>query len=192
MTDFKVIARSISALQTVQENWNSSGQIRFVRTIFDGRPVVFMGVGKSSGVAHLASQMFASLGINSRAEIVTDFFHGGMAMLSCKPKPMFMLFSNSGMGIEIVTAAKAVKTAECILAVVTGNPESNLAKMADIIFSYDCPQDGSIHGTIPSASVAAQLGIVNVIVCDIANLIPKPVLAAHHPGGTLYGSRQHD
>jgi D-arabinose 5-phosphate isomerase GutQ len=184
MTDFTTVSRSISALHSVQENWSAHAQRQLVLLMSRGQPTIVVGCGKSKRIGELGADLLRTMGVDAHATDSMDLFHGGLGLTV--RRPLFILISNSGETVEITSIGRTVKAWGLPLAVICGHPQSTLAQMADILFTYDVPKDGSRHGTIPAASLVAQLTIFTTVVCDIANAGTVDQLQQYHPGGTLY------
>lgn len=184
-----VISKTVYALRQLERNIDH-GLVKQLREAIDlTRVVTFTGVGKSFGVAQLGASLLQSVGYHATAIHTTDLLHGGLGTILAVEHSVVIFVSHSGETTEILDALYIVErqTQDRVITVaVTGNQQSELAERCTIALGYRIDEDGSIHGTIPSVSVAVQLAIINTLVCDIANLLTPQELGACHPSGALH------
>lgn len=154
--------------------------------------VVLTGVGKSGIVAELGASLLQSVGIPAVYVHATDLLHGSLGLL--RRGGTIIGISHSGNTAETLDALhSASMMTESVAGVfikthlITGAPEAVISENAPHYFVhwYGIDKDGSIRGTIPTKSVAAQLDIINEWVCTIADSRTLDDVAAYHPNGAL-------
>lgn len=184
-----VIAKTIYALRQLEYNIDREAVKQLRSAIETAHVVTLTGVGKSFGVAQLGASLLQSVGCHATAIHTTDLLHGGLGTALMAKSNVVIFISHSGETAEVLEAQRIVEGrawGTVITAAVTGNQQSELFERCTIALGYKIDEDGSIHGTIPTVSVAVQLVIINALVCDMANLLTPQELGACHPGGTLH------
>lgn len=157
--------------------------------MMDAPITVLTGVGKSFIVAELGASLLQSVAIPAVAVHATDLLHGSLGLLARGGN--LIAVSHSGRTAEVLAALSSVHFDSVggvfVHRVLITNGEPASKRIADETITYSIEQDGSIHGTIPTKSVAAQLGIINGWVEDIANTRSLAELHRNHPAGDLAG-----
>lgn len=147
--------------------------------------VILYGVGKSYRVAELGADLLRSVGVNSLALHAVDVLHGGANVYANHRGSVVGIgISHSGETEETVKAQKKVALDGFTSIALTSKGISSLVDYSNLTLLYTA-QDGSKHGTIPTASVAAQLAWLNTIVCAIADSRSAGFLGQGHTGGQL-------
>ncbi len=177
----------MSVLQSIADAANDDLLDRLVEYTSEPRVVILVGVGKSFCVAQLGAALLQSVGVLATAIHATDALHGGLGMIATPRAGTLILVSHSGETREVLDVAHgALKLSPYIsLVAITGAPGSTLVRNVQQALTYDCPRDGSVHGTIPAVSVTAQVAWLNVIACAHADIMTAYELGAYHPGGSL-------
>ena len=155
----------------------------------DAPMTVLTGVGKSYIVAQLGASLLQSVSVPAVAVHATDLLHGSLGLLARGGN--LIAVSHSGRTAEVLAALSSVHRDSVggvfVRRIMITGGDVPSARIADETFGYDIDRDGSIHGTIPTKSVAAQLHIINDWVEDIANLNTTDMLHRNHPAGDLAG-----
>lgn len=184
MTELTDLSRSV--LDTVdrferEHSFQLPAAVRMIKGAPDST-VVVTGVGKSFIVAQLAASLLRSVGVRATATHATDVLHGDLNFLPRNGRGAVVIgISHSGQTIELLDALAAARKRDAFVITIasTTNPWAN------VWLGYDLERDGSKHGTIPTASVTAQLAWVNEIVCAIADDVSNYDLLAGHQHGAL-------
>lgn len=160
-------------------------------TWFQVNKIVLTGVGKSFDVAKLGASLLHTVGLPALAIHATDLLHGGFGILTPGCTSTLVLLSNSGRTHEILDVKAHLRQLRAhgriirTVAITSPTPSNVLAAQAQYVLGYDCPRDGSAHGTIPSVSTTAQLAWLNIIACAHADALTREQLALNHPSGNL-------
>lgn len=144
---------------------------------------VLVGVGKSLDVARLGASLLQSVGVPAIAVHATDMLHGSIGMLGSTT--VVILLSHSGNTDEVVEVQHHLNRWHVVVTGGSGTCKLMNALMSRTVLRYEVKKDGSKHGTIPSASTAAQHTWISAIACQIADTQRPEQLGAAHPHGTL-------
>ena len=107
-----------------------------LKTLDAGGLVVVTGVGKSLQVAEKMSAVFASTGTRSIVLNPVQAMHGDLGMTA--PRDMLIALSFSGESEEIVKLVPAIRRHGLKIVAVTGDSESTLARMSDVVLPVPC------------------------------------------------------
>ena len=184
-----VVVHSIDALRSVLDQQAELPTDWL--TWFQRSKIVLTGVGKSYEVARLGASLLQTVSLPAQAIHATDLLHGGFGIFTPGRTATLVLLSNSGQTREVLDVVDHVRQLRVhgriiqLVAITSSNSANALAQRVNHVLSYDCPTDGSRHGTIPTVSTTAQLAWLNVIACAEANLQTVETLALAHPAGNL-------
>jgi len=150
-----------------------------------GGRVHIAGVGKSEHVAHYGASLLSSTGTAATFLHVTEARHGSLGQVV--EDDLVILISNSGQTPEILELADALESFTSRRIVITGNPESRLAELGDVVLDAGVAEEGGPLGLAPRASVANQvlvLGALGAVVQERCKFT-KSDYAKRHPSGSL-------
>ncbi|MFM7966200.1 MAG: SIS domain-containing protein, partial [Betaproteobacteria bacterium] len=117
--------------------------------------VVVSGIGKSGHVASKIAATLASTGTPAYFVHPAEAQHGDLGMIQAND--VVLAFSNSGETEEIALIAPHIKRLGAVLIAITGNPESSLAKAADIHLNAAVQTEACPLNLAPTASTTAAL-----------------------------------
>lgn len=190
--DKKYLAMAESVLRAEAEAINAlipnlgDGFISAIRLILacKGR-VVVSGMGKSGHIGKKISATLASTGTPSFFVHPGEASHGDLGMIT--PEDVAILLSNSGEGSEVLAIVPILKRMGSKLIALTGNPESTLARLADIHLYAGAKQEACPLGLAPSASTTAALAMGDAVALTLleAKGFSAEDFARSHPGGAL-------
>jgi arabinose-5-phosphate isomerase len=147
--------------------------------------VVVSGIGKSGHIARKIAATFASTGTAAFFVHPAEASHGDLGMITADD--VLVAFSNSGETAEILAIVPAVKRLGAKLVALTGNPDSTLARLADVHLDTHVEREACPMGLAPTASTTAQLAMgdaLAVALLDARGFGPED-FALSHPGGAL-------
>ena len=147
--------------------------------------VVVSGIGKSGHIARKIAATFASTGTAAFFVHPAEASHGDLGMITAAD--VLVIFSNSGETAELLAIVPSVKRMGAKLVALTGNPESTLARLADVHLDTHVDREACPMGLAPTASTTAQLAMgdaLAVALLDARGFGPQD-FARSHPGGAL-------
>ncbi len=161
-----VIESEMRALQGLAKRLDGAFQ-RAVDMLFGctGR-VVVTGIGKAGLIGQKISATLASTGTPSYSLHPVDAIHGDLGRIV--EGDVVLALSNSG-ETEVVQVLKAVKRMGARVIAVTGNPQSTLAKQADVVLDIGTIEEPCPLGLAPSASTTAMLALGDALALAVAN-----------------------
>ncbi len=147
--------------------------------------VVVSGMGKSGHVARKVSATLASTGTPAFFVHPAEARHGDLGMI--QGNDVVLAFSNSGETEELSTLAPHIKRLGATLIAITGNPESSLAKLADIHLNASVKVEACPLNLAPTASTTAALALGDALALVLLDLrgFSAEDFARSHPGGSL-------
>ena len=147
--------------------------------------VVVSGMGKSGHIGHKIASTLASSGTPAFFVHPGEASHGDLGMITSHD--VLIALSNSGESDELLTIVPLLKRRGAKLIAMTGNPNSTLAREADIHLDASVAQEACPHNLAPTASTTAALALgdaLAVVLLDARGFSAED-FARTHPGGAL-------
>lgn len=147
--------------------------------------IVIVGIGKSAHIANKIVATFNSTGTPSQFLHASEAIHGDLGLLD--PKDVVICLSKSGNSQEIVDLAPILKKNASALIGITGNMDSELAKVADVVLNITITKEACPNNLAPTSSTTAQLVMgdaLAVVLMKVKNFTADD-FAKFHPGGAL-------
>ncbi|MFZ9480567.1 MAG: KpsF/GutQ family sugar-phosphate isomerase [Burkholderiaceae bacterium] len=147
--------------------------------------VVVSGMGKSGHVARKVAATLASTGTPALFVHPAEARHGDLGMI--QSNDVVLAFSNSGETEELAEIAPHIKRLGATLMAITGNPESSLAKIADLHLNASVKTEACPLNLAPTASTTAALALGDALALVLLDLrgFSAEDFARSHPGGSL-------
>ncbi|KTC88660.1 KpsF/GutQ family sugar-phosphate isomerase [Fluoribacter dumoffii] len=147
--------------------------------------IVVTGMGKSGHIGNKIAATLSSTGSPSFFMHPGEASHGDLGMIT--RQDTVIAISHSGNTLELVTLLPLLKRLEVPLIALTGNPESTLAKAADVNLDVSIKQEACPLGLAPTTSttVALVMGDALAIALLQARGFSEEDFALSHPGGSL-------
>ncbi len=147
--------------------------------------VVVIGMGKSGHIGNKIAATLASTGTPAFFVHPGEASHGDLGMIT--DKDVVLALSNSGETGEILTILPIIKRQGVPLIALTGNPDSNLAKEADINLDVSVEKEACPLGLAPTSSTTASLAMGDALAIALleARGFTEHDFARSHPGGSL-------
>jgi arabinose-5-phosphate isomerase len=178
----QVEADSISALeQRIDQIFASACQ-----TLLDCRGrIVVTGIGKSGHIANKIAATLASTGAPAFFMHAAEASHGDLGMLTADD--VVIAISGSGQTQEVLSLIPLIKRMQTPLLSMTGNPDSELAKAADIHLDVSVEREACPHNLAPTSSTTAALAMGDALAVALleARNFSAEDFAFSHPGGSL-------
>ena len=147
--------------------------------------VVVVGMGKSGHVGSKIAATLASTGTTAFFVHPAEASHGDMGMIT--REDIILALSNSGTTAEIVTLLPLIKRLGIKLISVTGNPNSTLAKAAEVNLNVHVDHEACPLNLAPTSSTTAALVMGDALAVALldARGFTAEDFAFSHPGGAL-------
>ena len=178
-----------AALQTMRdrlEGLNADALVLAIELLHGckGR-IVVSGIGKSGHIARKIAATFASTGSPAFFVHPAEASHGDLGMVT--RDDVFVALSNSGETDELLTIVPIVKRTGAKLIVLTGAPNSSLAKLADAHLDTSVEKEACPLNLAPTTSTTAALAMgdaLAVALLDARGFKAEDFIRSH-PGGRL-------
>jgi arabinose-5-phosphate isomerase len=157
-----------------------------VETVLNCRGrVVVSGIGKSGHIARKIASTLASTGTPAFFVHPAEARHGDLGMIA--RDDVFIALSNSGESDELLAIVPLLKRQGAKLVAMTGNPQSALAREADVHLYAGAEKEACPLNLAPTASTTAALALGDALALALmqARGFTRDEFAAAHPGGAL-------
>ncbi len=147
--------------------------------------VIVTGMGKSGLIGRKIAATLASTGTPAFFLHPAEGIHGDIGMVG--RGDVVVALSNSGETAEIVRLLPVFKRMGLPLVALTGNPDSTLARHADVTLDVGVREEACPLGLAPTASTTAALAMgdaLAVVLFEEKGLSAED-FAQYHPGGAL-------
>jgi arabinose-5-phosphate isomerase len=181
-TGKEVLAIELNAIQQLEKAFNED----FHKALFacQGR-VIVIGIGKSGHIANKIASTLASTGTPAFFIHPAEASHGDLGMIT--KQDVVIMISSSGYTEEILDIIPLIKRLNVPLISLTGNPQSTLAKTADININISVEKEACPLNLAPTASTTATLVMGDALAIALlqARGFTKEDFAFVHPKGSL-------
>jgi arabinose-5-phosphate isomerase len=147
--------------------------------------VIFSGIGKSGLIGRKISATMNSTGTHSFFLHPVEAMHGDLGMVCVGD--VFIALSNSGETEELNLLIPSIKAIGCPVVAFTGNRNSSLATMADLIIDVGVEKEACPMGLAPTSSTTALLAMGDALAVVLINKrqFKASDFKKFHPGGKL-------
>jgi arabinose-5-phosphate isomerase len=147
--------------------------------------LIVTGMGKSGHIGHKLAATLASTGTPAFFVHPAEASHGDLGMI--RSDDLVLALSNSGETEELLRLLPGLKRLGVTLVAMTGNPESTLARYADVHLDTSVDREACPLGLAPTASTSAQLALGDALAIALldARGFTAEDFARSHPAGTL-------
>lgn len=147
--------------------------------------VVVMGMGKSGHIGRKMAATLASTGTPAMFVHPAEASHGDLGMITATD--LLIAISNSGESEELTAILPVLKRQGVPLIALTGNPDSTLARHADLVLDAGVEKEACPLNLAPTASTTAQLALGDALAVALldARGFKAEDFARSHPGGAL-------
>ncbi len=188
--DFKQIVKDV-LLTEAKEIEKAAAKISFdiekaIDLIINSKgKLIITGVGKSGLVGTKIAATLASTGTSSFFLHPTEAMHGDLGMVG--KEDIVLGISYSGESDELVQILPHLKRFNIPLIAMARNPESTLAKYADIFININVEKEGCPLDAAPMSSTTLTMAMGDALaVCLMRKRdFKKEDFASFHPGGSL-------
>lgn len=147
--------------------------------------IVVIGMGKSGHIANKIAATLASTGTPAFFVHPGEASHGDLGMIT--EKDIVLALSNSGETDEVLKLLPVLKRVGIAIIAMTGNPQSTLARLAEVHLCVKVEQEACPLGLAPTASTTAALAMGDALAVALleARGFSADDFALSHPGGSL-------
>ncbi len=181
----EILLTEKQGLEEVIKNLDESF-VRAVELILNtkGR-VVVTGVGKSGLIGRKISATLSSTGTPSFFLHPVEALHGDLGMVI--PEDVLLAISYSGNTLEVCELASILKKRNTKIISLTGNTESHLAKLSDVVINAKVPKEACPFNLAPTTSTTAALALGDALAICLFELkgLGSEDFRKNHPGGSL-------
>ena len=171
----------LSLIERLDENF-----VRAVQLLRDCKgKVVVTGVGKSGHICAKIAATLASTGTPAFFLHSGEALHGDLGMVM--NGDVIVAISNSGETDEILKLLPHFKSHQLKLIVITGNPESTLAQVGEVVLNVRVKEEACPLGLAPTTSTTAALAMGDALAVVLLEEkgFQEADFAVRHPGGIL-------
>jgi arabinose-5-phosphate isomerase len=187
----RTVSCEANGLQTLKEALDGDLGPAFeaaVLAIANGARVIVTGMGKSGHIGRKVAATFASTGTPSSFVHAAEASHGDLGMIT--PQDVVLALSWSGETAELKDMLHHTRRFRVPVVAMTSNPDSSLARNADIVLVLPRTVEACPHGLAPTTSTTMQLALGDALA--VALLESRGFSASDfqtfHPGGKLGAS----
>ena len=180
-----VIETEVLAVTALTDRINSSFVAACIHILNCHGRVVVLGMGKSGHIGGKIAATLASTGTPAFFVHPGEASHGDLGMITSQD--VVVALSNSGETDEIVTLLPVITRLNVPLIAFSGNPDSTLAKAADVNIDVSVEKEACPLGLAPTSSTTAALVMGDALAIALleAKGFGPDDFAMSHPGGTL-------
>lgn len=167
-----VIEQEAEAIRSIPEELIGTTLEELAHLILNCKgKIICTGMGKNGHIARRVAATLSCTGTSSFFVHSSETAHGDKGMIS--DGDIIVAFSNSGKTqeiIETVEKTREVHGHKVKIAVITGDPESPLAKAADLIVTYGKIVEPCPLGLTPSSSLAVMSALADGLALGIMDM----------------------
>lgn len=188
-TMIEILAAESEAIRNipVTDGYEKAVNIIVERVHNKGGKLVTAGMGKCGQIADNIATTFSSTGTPAIFLHPSEAQHGDLGVL--QPNDVMLLLSNSGRTNEIVALVSLEKElySQVPIIVITGNPNSRLAQLADVCLATGGAPEVCPLGLTPTTSTTMMTVMGDVLVVNTmkATGFTREEYAKRHHGGYL-------
>lgn len=184
-----ILDREVDAVRNipVTDVYEKAVELILKRVHSQGGKLITSGMGKAGQIAMNIATTFSSTGTPAFFLHPSEAQHGDLGIM--RENDLLLLISNSGKTrelIELVDLARGL-VPDVKFIVITADPESNLAKSADVCLLTGSPQEVCPLGLTPTTSTTVMTVIGDMLVVSVMKTIGFTCAdyAKRHHGGYL-------
>jgi len=150
-----------------------------------GGRVHVTGIGKSEHIARYVASLLSSTGTPAYFLHATECIHGSAGQV-CE-NDVAIAISNSGTTPELLSAIETLREFGTKIIAVSGNPDSELARCADVLLDAGVENEGGALNLVPRASILAKIYVLCSlsVALEAHKGLTREQYARWHPGGAL-------
>ena len=181
----RVLALEAEAIRRVAERLGPSFATALCLLAEVKGRVIVSGLGKSGLIARKIAATFTSTGTAATFLHPVDSLHGDLGIVSRDDAAV--LLSKSGTTDELFGLVEQLKRFGVPIIAITGDPDSGLARHADVVLDASVTEEACPETLAPTASTTAALALGDALAVTLLEIKGFPVacLCGAPPGGSL-------
>lgn len=154
-------------------------------TVAKGGKLVITGIGKSGYIGKKMAATLSSVGSPAVFMHPVEARHGDLGII--QKNDLLIALSYSGETEELLVVLTPAKRLGVELVAITGNPESTLAKMSDLIVEMPVPREACPFNLAPTTTTTALLVLGDALALVLLDMhgFSKSDYGRLHPGGAI-------
>lgn len=150
-----------------------------------GGRVHVTGIGKSEHIARYVASLLSSTGTPAYFLHATECIHGSAGQVCASD--VLIAISNSGGTPELLSAVEILREFGIKIVGVSGNRDSELARIADVLLDSGVENEGGGLNLVPRASILAKIYVLCSlsVALEAHKGLTREQYARWHPGGAL-------
>jgi arabinose-5-phosphate isomerase len=181
----RVLALEAEAIRRIADRLSPAfaAAVRLLAAV-KGRLIV-SGIGKSGLIARKIAATFTSTGSPASFLHPVDSLHGDLGLVGRDDAAL--LLSKSGASDELFGLVGQLKRLGVPIIALTGDPDSVLARQADVVLDASVTEEACPETLAPTASTTAALALGDALAVTLLEVkgFRREDFAVLHPGGTL-------
>ncbi|MBQ9500977.1 MAG: KpsF/GutQ family sugar-phosphate isomerase [Lentisphaeria bacterium] len=178
----------IDGVRTLRDELGESFETlvgRCAQTIENGGKLVVTGIGKSGYIGKKMAATLSSVGSPAVFMHPVEARHGDLGMI--QKNDLLIALSYSGETEELLAVLTPAKRLGVELVSITGNGESTLAKMSDLVVKMPVPREACPFNLAPTTTTTALLVLGDALALVLLDLhgFTKSDYGRLHPGGAI-------
>src|SRR2546422_5461097 len=181
----RVLALEAEAIRRVGERLGPAFA-RAVRLLADAKGrLIVSGLGKSGLIARKIAATFTSTGTPASFLHPVDSLHGDLGIVG--RDDVAILLSKSGTSDELFVLVNQLKRLGVPIIAMTGDPDSVLARQAEVVLDAGVAEEACPETLAPTASTTVALALGDALAVTLLEekRFRREDFAAFHPGGPL-------
>lgn len=183
---FDLIIDELSALRTRAEVYSIERAADLILECESkGGRVHVTGIGKSEHIARYVASLLSSTGTPTYFLHATECIHGSAGQVCSND--VVIAISNSGATPELLSAVEILREFGIKIVGVSGNRESELARIADVLLDAGVDNEGGALNLVPRASILAKIYVLCSlsVALEAHKGLTREQYARWHPAGAL-------
>ena len=181
----EVLGIEKEAIEDVSQNLNDSFKEAVEHIYSCQGKVVVTGMGKAGIVGRKIAATLASTGTPAVSLHPAEAVHGDVGIVT--RNDIVLAISNSGETEEVLRLIPLIRKIGVEVISMTGNLQSRLAKMSDVVLNVSVRREACPMGLVPTASTTATLAVGDALAMVLLDKrgFQREEYAVYHPGGEL-------
>lgn len=179
------VAAERRALDVLYEHMDETEFLKTLDFILKSNLVVLSACGSSGFAAKKFAHSLCCVECPAKFVPPSEAVHGGMGAL--KKDNLLILVSKGGKTDELLPLVSIARSKGAKIALVTANPDSELAREADSVLLLPDVPESDVYGVMSTASFAATVAIFDALMMGIMEEKDYALsdFALIHPGGAV-------